>query len=104
VKPLADSPVEVARSTRGEVASRTSGLPVTHPFRTELAISNDSLLRNACMVREKQALPENCFKTTPFGELVFKTIPFGEICRLQIWRARIYNFFFKRRVVCVYTT
>ena len=82
MKPLANSPVEVAKSTLGEVANRAGGLLATHPFRSELVIANGGLCRNACRLREKQPPPENCFKTTPSGKLVYKSSPSGEICHI----------------------
>ena len=43
MKPLADSPVGVARSTLREVASHAGCLRATRPVRSELAIVNDGL-------------------------------------------------------------
>jgi len=62
MKPLADSPVGVARSTLREVASHAGCLHATRPVRSELAIVNDGL-HGLCMhATLKRAPCQNYFQ------------------------------------------
>ena len=67
---MADSPVEVARSTLREVASHAGGLRVTRPVRSELAIANGGL-HGLCMHATLKRAPYHViitFKRTLFRE------------------------------------
>ena len=64
---MADSPVEVARSTLREVASHAGGLRVTRPVRSELVIGNGGL-HGLCMhATLKRAPCRNYFQKGPIS-------------------------------------